>query len=49
MCTKTKKIDHEWIALMQTAKKMNLTPEEIRRFIHQASSNAMPQKKKDHL
>lgn len=47
MYTKTKKIDQEWISLMITAKKMNITPEEIRQFIRQASNDETIRKKKE--
>lgn len=46
MYSKTKKIDQEWVYLMLKAKKMNLTPEEIRHFIQQAST--LHPKKKNH-
>lgn len=44
MNAKTKEIDQEWISLMLTAKKMNITPEEIRHFIHQASNSVTKKK-----
>lgn len=41
-----KSYDQEWILLMIKAKKMNVTPKEIRKFIHELTINH-PQKKCD--
>lgn len=47
MFTKTKRkeiLDQEWVSLMHVAKHLNLTPEEVRQFIRQASNSESDKK-----